>query len=137
MQAFTTLELQFWVRKDDGTSELATTLVVEDATFGFTATIDDMALTIAVTKLNVGSVKVLQCSFGKLSAITIKLEINNGFRIFQPELNHLLAQRVVQFPTNVFGLFELKQLTLSFYDNYIYAGITPIFIAPTAFKAVS
>lgn len=91
-----------------------------------------MSLTIDVTSLNVGSVDVLYCSFGKLSAITVKLEINNGFRIIQPALNLWLSSLPLNFPTNVFGLFELEQLTLSYYDNYIYAGITPIFIGPTA-----
>lgn len=41
-----------------------------------------MSLTIEVTRLNVGSVDVISSTFGKLSGITIKLEINNGFRVF-------------------------------------------------------
>lgn len=41
-----------------------------------------MSLTIDVTRLNVGSVDVISCTFGKLSGLTIKLEINNGFRVF-------------------------------------------------------
>lgn len=95
-----------------------------------------MSLTIDVTRLNVGSVDVISCTFGKLSGLTIKLEINNGFRVFQPKLNAILALKPINFPTNVFGIFELTQLTLSYYDNYIYAGITPIFIGPSELIAI-
>jgi len=96
-----------------------------------------MSLTIAVERLNVGSVDVLSCAFGKLSGLTIKLEINNGFRVVQPEINHKLAKKPINFPTNILGLFELRQLTLSYYNNYIYAGLTPIFIGPTSTNEVT
>jgi hypothetical protein len=29
------------------------------------------------------------------------------------------------------GLFKLEALTLAYYDDYIYAGITPIFVGPS------
>lgn len=132
MDGVITLELQFHVQKPDGTSEMAAALKLSDTEFGFIAPIDNMSLTIALTRLNVGSVDVLSCTFGRLSGLTIKLEINNGFRVVQPSLNAWLGKKAINFPTNIFGLFELQQLTLSYYNNYIYAGITPIFIGPSS-----
>jgi len=126
-----TLELQFWVTNSDGVLEYAAGLTLKDTAFGFIAPITDMSLAIEVTKLNVDKVVVLQCSWGKLNAVTVKLEINNGYRIIEPTLNHFLRKHPIQFPTNIFGVFELEQLTLSYYDDYVYAGITPIFIGPT------
>ena len=131
-----TLELQFWVTKVDGTKEKATTLMLKDTKFGFIAPIDDLTLTIQTTKLNVGSVDVVDCAFGHLSGVTIKVEINNGYRIFEPKLNKWLSHKQIIFPSNIFGIFELKQLTLSYYDNYIYAGLTPIFLGSEAFEAL-
>merc|ERR1719389_1628022 len=90
-----------------------------------------MTLTLQLAQLNVGSVDILQCAFGRLSAVSVKLEINNGFRIAKPFLNRLLANKPIQLPkTAIFGLFRLENLTLNYYNDYIYAGVTPIFIAP-------
>lgn len=136
MQGVITLELQFWVTKTDGTQEQAAALMLKDTAFGFIAPVSDLTLTIQTTKLNVDSVDVLQCAFGRLSGVSIKLEINNGYRIFEPTLNKVLSHKEINFPSNVFGLFELRSLTLSYYDNYIYAGLTPIFIGPSAFEAL-
>ena len=128
MTGVMTLDLQFYVTKTDGSQEMACELVLHDTKFGFIAPIDDMTLTIELTKVNVDSVDVVSDTFGKLSAVSIKLEINNGFRIFQGTLNSLLQAHPINFPTEVFGLFKLEQLTLAYYDDYIYAGITPIFL---------
>lgn len=130
MQGLATLEMQFWVTTTSGDLEYAAGLNLKDTKFAFIAPIQDMSLTIEVTKLNVDSVDVLYCSFGRLSAVTVKLEINNGFRIVQPALNAALADMPINFPTNIFGIFEMEQLTLAYYDNYVYAGITPVFIDP-------
>ncbi len=102
--------------------------MLNNAAFGFVAPVVDMSLTLQISKINVDTVQVLQSNIGKLNALTIKLEINNGFRIVQPHLNKILANHVIHFPTNILGIFELTQLTISYYNNYIYAGITPIFI---------
>ena len=42
----------------------------------------------------------------------------------------MLAKHAVTFPSNIFGIFLLSDLTLGYFDNYIYAGATPTFIAP-------
>jgi len=89
-----------------------------------------MSLTIQLTQLKVDSVKILNCAYGELSPTSIKLEINNSFRVAKPFLNKLLRSKPIHFPTEVLGLFKLEQMTLGYYDNYLYAGITPVFIGP-------
>lgn len=88
-----------------------------------------------MTQLNVQKVDVVLDNIGDLHALTIKLEINNGFRVAKPIINKLLADKPLAFPTSVFGLFELEAMTLGYYDDYIYAGITPVFIGPKSYEA--
>ena len=71
----------------DGTSEMACDLILKDVEVGLIAPITDMSLVIDITRINVGSVTVVSDTFGKLSSILIRTEINNGFRIVQPTLN--------------------------------------------------
>lgn len=42
----------------------------------------------------------------------------------------MLANVPLDFPTHVGDLFEFESINLGYYDDYIYAGITPIFIGP-------
>ena len=130
MSGVTTLTLEFWVETTSGTKEMAASMRLIDTDFAFSALINDMTLAISLSKVNVDSVNILSCSFGKLSAITMKLELNNFFRIFMPQLNSFLAKKTVTFPSNFFGIFKLTNLTLDYYDHYIFAGATPLFIAP-------
>ena len=55
--------------------------------------------------------------------------MNNGFRIALPIINRVFAKYQIPFPSN-FGLFQLSDLTLGYYDDYIYAGATPTFVGP-------
>jgi len=43
-------------------------------------------------------------------------------------INQDLAANVITVPSNVFGIFMLSNLTISYYDNFIYLGFTPTFI---------
>ena len=128
MTAVSTLELEFWVEKTDGTKELAATLRLIDTDLGFTATVTDMRLLIGLTQVNISNVSVLSCTFGKLSAILIRTELNNGFRLFQSSINAFLARKTIPMPRNILGLFELTNLTLGYYDSYLYTGYTPVFM---------
>jgi hypothetical protein len=130
MTAVSTLELEFWVEKADGTKELAATLRLIDTDLGFTATVTDMRLLIGLTQVNVSNVSVLSCTFGKLSALLIRTELNNGFRLFQSSINAFLARKTIPMPRNILGLFELTNLTLGYYDSYLYTGYTPVFMPP-------
>jgi hypothetical protein len=136
MSGQTSLNLQFWVQKADGTEEMACELELDGAVFKFTALIDNMDIALNLTKFNVDSVNVVSDTFGKLSSLLIKTKINNGFRIGIPFINVFLAKHQIKFPSNIFGIFELSDLTLGYYDNYIFAGATPTFIGPEQSEAL-
>lgn len=131
MNGTTSLSLQFFVELADGTTEMAADLSLNDIEFQFTALVDNMDISLNVAKLNVGSVDVVSDTIGRLSGLTIKVELNNGFRIALPIINKVLASHVIPFPSTIIPIFELSNLTLDYYDNYIYAGATPTFIAPS------
>lgn len=131
MSGVTTLVLEFWVETAQGTKEMAASLRLVDTDFAFSALINDMTLAISLQKVNVNSVTILSCTFGKLSALTIKVELNNFFRLFTPAINNFLAKKTITFPSEFFGIFKLTNLTLDYYDHYIFAGATPLFIAPS------
>lgn len=140
MSGVATFELEFWVEKADDTREMAASLRLIDTDFSFTATVTDMRLLISLAKVNVTNVSVLSCAFGKLSAILIRTELNNFFRLFTPSINSFLARKTIPMPKNILGLFELTNLTLGYYDSYLYAGYTPVFMPPgqlEQFKAVA
>lgn len=82
MTGVATLELEFWVEKTDGTKEMAAAMRLIDTDFGFKATVTDMRLLISLTQVNVSNVSILSCTFGRLSALLIRTELNNGFRLF-------------------------------------------------------
>ena len=95
MQATASVELAFWVVMPDGTLSQAAGIMLKDTVLGFIAPIVDMSLTLQVTRLNVGSCDIIYTNIGKLFGSTIKLEINNGFRLFQPILNAKLETYVI------------------------------------------
>ena len=131
MSGTTSLNLQFWVEKADATKELACELNLSDMDFDFSALVTDMNITLNITKINIDQVQVVSDTFGKLSALTLKLKLNNGFRIMLPLLNVFLSKFDVQIPSNIFGIFELSNLNLDYFDGYIYAGATPTFLPPS------
>merc|ERR1719373_974679 len=90
-----------------------------------------MNLSINLDKINVDKVEIVSATFGHLSALTIKVELNNGLRIGIPIMNKKLAEHQIAFPSNIAGIFLLSDLTLGYHDNYIYAGATPTFIGPS------
>lgn len=53
-----------------------------------------------------------------------------------PVVNHVLAKNPITIPARIIPLFEFSNLTLDYFDDYIYAGMTPKFIAPTSNEGV-
>ena len=132
MSGLTSLTLQFWVELADGTQALAAELGLNSVDFKFTALVENMDVALNITKVNVDSVDVISSTVGRLSALTIKVELNNGFRIGLPFFNKVMAKHQIPIPSNIGGLFVLSNLTLGYHDNYIYAGATPTFIGPSS-----
>ena len=130
MSGTTTLTLEFWVEQTSGLPAMAADLRLNDVDFKFTALVNDMDVSLNITKVNIDSVDVISDTIGRLSALTIKLELNNGFRIGLPIFNKILAKHQISIPSNILGLFELSDLTLGYHNDYIYAGATPTFIGP-------
>lgn len=86
-----------------------------------------MTLTLQITQLHVSKVQAIHSTFGKISASVLQLEINAGFKVAQPIINSALKKNPIHLPTNLLGLFELKSISLGYYDNYLYAGVDPVF----------
>ena len=101
-------------------------------TFDFTVDVDNMTVLIIIGTINVDKVTVNSCSFGKLSPILLKSELNNFFRLFLPLINKELQSYTITVPNNIFGLFLLSDLTIGYYNNFIYLGMTPTFLAPAS-----
>jgi hypothetical protein len=131
MAGLATMEVEIWANKADGTRDLAVSLTLGDLAFGFSVLVTDMLVSAQITEMYVGTVKVNSCSFGRLSALKLKLELNKGFKIAQPIINSSLAGMHIPVPSNIGGVFELHDLNLSYFDSYLYAGATPIFLAPS------
>lgn len=131
MSGTSDLTLEFWVETAEGTTELACELGLNDADFQFTALVENMDVSIKIDKVNIDDVDIISATFGHLSALTIKIELNNGLRIGLPIFNKMLAKHQISIPSNIFGIFLLSDLTIGYHDDYIYAGATPTFIGPS------
>ena len=124
-----TLTIEFWVETASG-EELATSMTLSNTSLAFTLLVSaDMALTLNIDTVNVDKVVVNYCSFGKLNALTLKVELNNFFRLFTPILNLKLAQHPIELPTNFF-IFTLSDVVIGYFDSYVYFGFTPTFVSP-------
>ena len=110
---------------------MAAEINLNDIAFQFTALINNMDISLNITRLNIDKVEVVSDTFGKLNALLIKTKLNNGFRLALPILNHVLANHQIKIPSNILGVFELSDLTLGYYDSYIFAGATPTFLPPS------
>jgi hypothetical protein len=95
MSGVTSLTLEFWVETSESEQELAASLSLQDTDFAFTALVDNMAVMVHLTKINIDKVSVNSCSFGKLSGLTLKVEMNNFFRLFTPQINHVLQNHPI------------------------------------------
>lgn len=65
-----------------------------------------------------------------MSGPIIKSDINNGFKMGSKSLNEFLATKPFNVPTHFMGVFELQAMDWYFYNNYVYVGMTPVFVAP-------
>lgn len=88
-----------------------------------------MDISIQINNFAAADLVVDSCIFGDLSAFKLKLELNNYIRYVLPHMNVWLASHPLKLPSNIAGIFELSDLTLGYYDDYLYAGATPTFIA--------
>jgi hypothetical protein len=130
MGGITTVTLEFWAQTSLTTQELATSMTLIDTKFSFTVLVNNMTINAQLGTTNVDKITVNSCAFGNLSALLLKTELNNFFRVFTPIINKDLQLHTFTVPSNIFGIFILSNLTIGYYNNYIYLGMTPTFIVP-------
>jgi len=132
MGAYFTLDLNFWVNTTNSTVEEAASITLQHTDFSFDLDIQNMTASMLMDTVNVDKILINSCSFGKLSPFTMKLKLNNGWRIAKPTVNRLLKGHSITVPSKPTKYFEISNLQLSYYDNYLGVGLTPTFIGPTA-----
>lgn len=47
-----------------------------------------------------------------------------------PFINNKLESLSYQFPNHVLGYFDIVDLNTYYYNDYIYVGLTPLFVPP-------
>jgi len=70
------------------------------------------------------------CTFGTLHTFTLKLILNNAFRFGLPIINKILKTKVIDIPTHLGKYFELSDLTVGYFNDYLAVGLTPTFVRP-------
>jgi len=60
-----------------------------------------------------------------------------GLKAAVPYINNELKTLKIQIPTNLFGIFALSDLSLSYHDDYIEAGLTPTFIPTQGYSLMT
>lgn len=120
------VDMKFYVETAEGV-QLAAEIVVHDLVFSGSALINNMNITLSVSKFNIGSISQVSCAFGTLHTTAMKLELNNVFRLAIPSVNSWLTTEQVSVPSSILGVFELSDLTLGYFDDYLFFGATPTF----------
>lgn len=133
MGGYGTAQLEVWVNKADGTSEMAIQIEATKTNFEFNAAVADMDVSIQVDRINSAKIVVDSCTYADPSAYVIKLKVNNLARVALAYFNPWLLENPIVIPSNIGGIFELSDLFLGYYDDYVYVGATPTFIAPADF----
>jgi hypothetical protein len=62
----------------------------------------------------------------------MKLKLNNGWRVAKPIVNHKLKAYSITVPSDPTKYFEVTNLQLSYYDDYLGVGLTPKFVGPSS-----
>jgi len=132
MGATITMTIEFYCNNTAGAMELAASLTFNDTDLQFTALIKNMTAGIQLSKINIDKVTDNYCAWGKLHTTTLKIEINNAFRALIPSFNKVLVNHYFDLPTQIGSLFILSNLSLGYFNDYLYLGLTPTFVPPAA-----
>jgi hypothetical protein len=124
------VNVSFWAETETG-EELALEIAINGIQLNATFTITNFILGLNVGSLHIDSIDVVSSAVGRVSTLTLLVEINTGILVVVPFINDWLNQFEVSIPDNILGIFSLSDLYLEYFDGYIYGGATPTFIAPT------
>ena len=126
-----TVNLQFWPRLADGSSELAVEFEMIDILFTGGIDVLNFNATANISTFLVDKVNVISSTIGNLSAFKLKVEFNTVSKLLVPSLNNFIQKYAFPIPQNILGIFTLNGLFLEYADGYIFAGATPTFLPPT------
>ena len=134
MIATATVNLRFWVVKQPGQEELAVELNLYNITNKvFMNEKPDLRMSLMIGEFRLHGVEVVESRIGMLNPNTIRLKLNTVNSVIVTLTNIILQRFEVQIPNQMLGgLFHLSQLHLEYFDGYIYAGVTPVFMPPAA-----
>lgn len=129
MIATATINVRFWVVKAPGQEELAVELNLYNITNKvFVNEKPDLIMGLMIGEFRLHGVEVVKSTIGMLNPNTIRLKLNTVNSVIVTLTNIILQRFEIQLPNNIWGLFKLTQLHMEYFDGYIYAGATPIFI---------
>lgn len=131
MEAYFTVDLNFWVNKTDNTIEEAASITLQHTDFSFNLQIANMTASMVINTVNIDKILINSCAFGKLNPWTMKLKLNNGWRFAKHIVNKKLKDHSVTVPSKPTKYFEITNLQLSYYNSYLGLGFTPKFTGPT------
>lgn len=89
--------------------------------------VENMAISVEVQNLFIGDIEIVVSKVGKLDVSDLKYYLNNAFYWGLPFFNELIADLAIVVPSELFGIFDLSDLTLTYFDHYIQMGSTPTF----------
>jgi hypothetical protein len=123
--------MKFWVNVNSTYKEIAVDFVIQGLDSKFSAlVVDKSKIQFNVSTFEIGAIKILSTTFGDVNLDLLTQLLNKGIEFGLSYFNDYLATLKVQVPTNLFGLFQLSDLTLKYHDNYVEAGLTPTFLPP-------
>ena len=90
-------------------------------------------MSLMIGEFRLHGVEVVESRIGMLNPNTIRLKLNTVNSVIVTLSNIILQRFEVQIPNTLLnGLFHLSQLHLEYFDGYIYAGVTPVYMPPAA-----
>lgn len=132
MIATATVNLRFWVVTAPNTEELAVELNLYNITNKvFVNEKPELRMSLMIGEFRLHGVEVVESQIGMLNPNTIRLKLNTVNSVIVTLSNIILQDFEIQMPNTMLGgLFDLKQLHLEYFDGYIYAGVTPVYVPP-------
>ena len=92
-----------------------------------TLTVEDFAFNAFVREFRLHGVEITHSTIGMLNPNTIRLKLNTVNQVIVTLTNVILQSWQLPVPNDFFGIFQLSDLVLEYFDGYVYAGATPTF----------
>ena len=132
MIATATVNLRFWVVQAPNDEELAVELNLYNITNKvFLNEKPDLRMSLMIGEFRLHGVEVVDSRIGMLNPNTIRLKLNTVNSVIVTLTNIILQSFEIPIPNTMLGgLFSLRALHLEYFDGYIYAGVTPVYVPP-------